>query len=235
MNEFLEILSQNEMIIIYILIFIMGILMLLVLLIDKNKSHKHNIKTNITNDDNINYVDESNNKEDAINELKSIEEELKYEKLLEEMNKKEEQQIKDEKTEELKNSNLNNYETDLEENAIISYNELVKLSDSIYDENENKRIEDEGNEPITIEELKNKFNTAPIVKKEVTLMDFSVDKKFVSTPFISPIYGIEESKRVNEEINDLEQTANIEKYEIEIRKTNEFLKTLKELKEKLNF
>ena len=56
-------------------------------------------------------------------------------------------------------------------------------------------------------------------------------KKFKSSPFISPVYGIE-----NNDVNSLalENTANYEKLDQEIKKTNEFLMTLRELQKKLD-
>ena len=53
---------------------------------------------------------------------------------------------------------------------------------------------------------------------------------FSSTPYLSPINGIE-----TESLSEiqLENTANLEKLEKEIRKTNEFLNILNELKKNL--
>ena len=67
------------------------------------------------------------------------------------------------------------------------------------------------------------------IKKVEDLPEISSTKKFQSSPFISPVYGI----GVNEDKLQLEQTANLEKLNEEIRKTNEFLKALKELKKNL--
>ena len=53
--------------------------------------------------------------------------------------------------------------------------------------------------------------------------------KFKSSPFISPVFGIEKSNEL-----ELENTANFEKFDQEIKKTNEFITTLKELQDKLN-
>ena len=55
---------------------------------------------------------------------------------------------------------------------------------------------------------------------------------FKSTPVISPIFGIETHEVEGESIA-LENTANYEKLDAEIKKTNEFLSTLKELQKKL--
>lgn len=65
------------------------------------------------------------------------------------------------------------------------------------------------------------FNTAPVtVTPQVS--------KFKSSPIISPIYGIEKEDSIQ-----LENTANYEKLDAEIKKTNEFLMTLKELQKNI--
>ena len=57
-------------------------------------------------------------------------------------------------------------------------------------------------------------------------------KRFKSSPIISPIYGIE--KEVSDNDMELENTADYEKLDQEIKKTNEFLMTLRELQSKLD-
>ena len=59
----------------------------------------------------------------------------------------------------------------------------------------------------------------------------SIGPKFKSSPIISPVFGIER-KEASSEL-ELENTANFEKFDEEIRKTNEFLMTLQELQHKL--
>jgi len=54
------------------------------------------------------------------------------------------------------------------------------------------------------------------------------------TPVISPIFGIEEDKLSSDNSLKLENTANYDKLDAEIRKTNEFLSKLKELQKKLD-
>ena len=55
------------------------------------------------------------------------------------------------------------------------------------------------------------------------------EKIFKSSRVISPVYGMKKSTEL-----ELENTANYEKLDEEIRKTNEFLATLKELQKKLD-
>lgn len=172
---------------------------------------------------------------------------------------------------------LTNFEIEQEENAIISYNELVKVSENLYEENEKTQYADEGNEPITIEQLREKFGSNEEIKEEkvtipkkendlvsaideiikeekkqvpnverpkVKLNDFidkkeekksSVSPKFKSSPIISPVYGIEKEHDEKKPTElELEQTADLEKLDAEIRKTNQFLQVLKELQKKLD-
>ena len=58
------------------------------------------------------------------------------------------------------------------------------------------------------------------------------EKKFERSPIISPIYGIERKDTV--ENISLENTANYDKLDEEIKKTNEFLMTLRELQKNLD-
>ncbi len=148
------------------------------------------------------------------------------------------------------------HEDEQEEKAIISVEELNKLSDEVYDANENFQTtyQDEGNEPITLMELEDLYNTRELetvklddfntiapesekvvikeddIKRLEDLPPIAMEHKFKSSPFISPVYGISENK----ESLELEQTANLDKLNDEIKKTNEFLKTLKELQKNLD-
>lgn len=178
--------------------------------------------------------------EDAREELNKITEELK---------------IQEEKVENVvENCALTDYELEQEETAIISLEELVKKSKEMYEANELTQYNDEGNEPISISELEvisgreaepitAPFEIDKVVEdeKEVVVLDefetikAKVEpevKKFKSSPIISPIYGIEKQEVTND--LELENTANYEKLDAEIKKTNEFLMTLKELQSKLD-
>ena len=64
----------------------------------------------------------------------------------------------------------------------------------------------------------------------------STEKRFKSSPVISPVYGLENRPKEiykNTEL-ELENTANFEKLDAEIRKTNQFIVALKELQKKLD-
>lgn len=144
---------------------------------------------------------------------------------------------------------VNTFEQEQEENAIISVEELAKASRTITDE-EIEQYEDDGNEPISIKELEALYKSVdePVKedkpkevthKEKMTMPDFKVkvkpavdvydDKEFKNTPVISPVYGL----KPTESSISLEQTANLDKLNEEIRKTNEFLSALKELRKNL--
>lgn len=165
--------------------------------------------------------------------------------------------------EETKNIDLTEFEEEQEQNAIISIDELMAKTKVMYENNELEKFNDEGNEPISLKDLEAAMATTtkksvgvekiePVVSKEkiesvqerLVLDDFNnvkieeeiiKPKKFKSSPVISPVYGIEKdtgSKSATE--LELENTANYDKLDEEIKKTNEFLMTLRELQKKLD-
>ena len=169
------------------------------------------------------------------------------------------------------NIDLTSYEEQQEKDAIISLDELMKKTKVMYENDELSKYEDEGNEPISLQDLEKKMQEAKAVLEEVeenkapeiieeikvedknnvheepeklVLDDFDsvkpttveqrpIYQSFKSTPIISPVYGIESTEEKSGNI-ELENTANYEKLDEEIRKTNEFLMTLKELKKNLD-
>lgn len=193
----------------------------------------------ILEEDELEYTTIEPDQETAKEELKKLTEELQKQADIEETGK----------------LTLNNYEETQEENAIISLEELMEKGKDLYAANELTQYQDEGNEPISIQELgKTTEYREPFIIEEVIsdeekqevalevekvhLDDFNTisvesDKvevsKFKSSPIISPVYGIEKNNEL-----ELENTANYEKFDQEIRKTNEFLVTLRELQDKLD-
>ena len=222
--------------------------------------------------------------EDAKRELDRVREELRN---------------KENMQDDMENIALNNYEEEQEANAIISLEELIKRSKDMYEANEATQYADEGNEPISLQDLEKKVgekassfdepfiieNVVPaselqeeepqiiesqvietpnvarpiyeapsisqmrkdleskidsyLTKKEITKDTVSVketeSKKFKSSPIISPIFGIEKDEETMYQTElELENTANYEKLDEEIKKTNEFLMTLRELQKKLD-
>ena len=233
-----------------------------------------NEKTAGSNDTEIETLEE-NSVESIFNEVKEEVEQLQYvdaepnrEEAKEELRKVTEELIKNAEEENNNNIDLTKFEEEQEENAIISMDELMKKSEVLYQQNEVTQYEDEGNEPISLEDLelrmkniKNEINAIETedkveaitenkeevvidqVKPKVVLKDlntvqvepkkaYSEDVVFKSSPIISPIFGIEDSKSDNN--MELENTANYDKLDEEIKKTNSFLAVLKELQKKLD-
>ena len=221
------------------------------------------------------------NKEEAKEELERLTKELEIKAELEKRLKEEELKEKEQQID--NNITLTNFEKEQEENAIISIDELMSKANDIYSQNEDVQYEDEGNEPISIQDLQAKWEAeqqmikqiekeeqaeievVPVVQENNSIPTVEVveDKKtikqvafpsilptrkeafstsFENSPIISPIYGIERSNDNIEEHSvvsspqelQLENTANYEKFDEEIRKTNEFIATLKELQKKLD-
>lgn len=162
-------------------------------------------------------------------------------------------------SDEIENIELTEFETEQEENAIISLDELMEKGNMLYEQNEVTQYKDEGNEPISIQDLEEimkkgkvleidakEENKIPVIKEEVSHPTVEIsenvvslnyekayqgNRDFKSSPIISPIYGIEKGKQ-NE--LELENTATFPKFDEEMRKTNEFIVTLKELQKKLD-
>ena len=225
------------------------------------------------------YTDIEPNKEEAQAELSRLTEELmKAEALAQQEVEVQETPV----VEEVKNISLTSYEEEQEENAIISLEELVRKSKDMYEQNELTQYADEGNEPISLQDLEIKmkeysisepttvesiveeiesledhvveepviieaqpvvieqqklvlddFNTVkvePVEEVQQTISNaYQTTKKFKSSPVISPIYGIRPQSEL-----ELENTANYEKLDEEIKKTNDFVMTLKELQSHLD-
>ncbi len=135
------------------------------------------------------------------------------------------------------------YETFQEENAIISYKELLKASMRV-------KEEDEENIPVimSVHELEKLKNQTPDVSFEDT-------KKFKNTDFISPIYGkinsnlsypkipsfdkatefkeVEPVLEKKEEIEKPKGSLFVEELREEMQKKEEFLEALKEFRKNL--
>ena len=224
----------------------------------ENIKETENISDNLENIKDLEVLDYTNvepNRTEAQEELRKLTEAL------------------EQAEESSKNIDLTTYEEMQEKEAIISLEELLKRSKEIYENNELTQYADEGNEPISLEDLERKvkesIDTAytenvvtaePINKeesvetlepeiiqqlpKEKFIMDdfYSIKEEqpksstayqhYQSTPIISPIYGLEQKQTPSN--LELENTANYEKLDEEIKKTNEFIMTLKELQQHLD-
>ena len=194
----------------------------------------------------IKYVDEDDEeleKTKAQLELKNLKEELLKAELKEKTAAEKAVMIGDEEEQipTIENS-IDEFELSQEENAIISLDQFNKVSDKIYNDNEITQYKDEGNEPISIQELEKLYNSNETVIKDDINTDVKEEKiataeaiqsKFKSSPIISPVFGIDDGGDENINNMALENTANLDKLNEEIRKTNEFLNTLRELRKNL--
>lgn len=189
----------------------------------------------------IKYVDESLEQTRAQEELLHLTKAL--EDAYQEMEEKKEEVVSEEITQEP--IEKTDFELRQEEDAIISLDELFTKGMQLYEANEEVQYQEEGNEPINLQELelryREKVNDAIEEAKEpptIILPSFEEigeerETKFQNSPVISPVYGVEEAKST---INSLalENTANYDKLDDEIRKTSEFIEILKELQRKLD-
>lgn len=201
------------------------------------------VKEEVRKQEELAYTEIVPNKEEARKELEKVTEELI-------------------KQEENQNIELTKFEAEQEENAIISMDELLQRSGVLYQKNEITQYLDEGNEPISLTDLEERMNQIKVDTKEVTpevveaveevvppvipieeletepvkvepaKKAYQENNVFKRSPIISPIFGIEKQE-VTPTSMELENTANYPKFDEEMKKTNEFLTTLKELQKNL--
>lgn len=129
------------------------------------------------------------------------------------------------------------FEEEQEQNAIISFNELMASYDKLYSENEKIQYLEDDKIPINIEELYHLSNTEES-KKTVVLEDLAdltksrkIEKTtveaatstFKSSPLLSPVYGIQKPP--------IDIHNNSDK---ELQDANQFLQSLKELRNSLD-
>lgn len=315
MKDFMDILLSPDVLFIYGLIFVMIAAIVCILVFDKKGKKKHLFIEEDEEEDEeevelveaptervkpkVENVRKPEEVERVTTSLDKVEQEVKYvdpvldqtsaqielQKLTEALEKREEPDV---------NSIISEFESEQEENAIISLEELLQRGKQMYSKNEVTQYEDEG--PISIDELKMRYEEEkvektekvkepirPVVNMNLDMMDESKDlkqranqtsfdfddKKFRTSPVISPVFGLYQD-RSNSKVtasvrpsdlkgkevsspsarsttsasldtsmtNDyqlaLENTANYDKLDEEIRKTNEFLRQLRELQKKLD-
>ena len=129
------------------------------------------------------------------------------------------------------------YEMEQERTAIISLDELMEKSNELYNDNEVTQYDD-GNEPISIDEVIKMFNhdheeVKTVVEKTKEIPEVyekAVEEKIPyskkeTIPFISSVYGIEKDDNALE----FENTATYEKLDRE--NYNDFVAQLKEMNE----
>ena len=115
-----------------------------------------------------------------------------------------------------------------EETAPISLSEIASRNEEVKESELTKTIDQVSSKPtvienLEVEELADAKPLSEVYKAEAV--------RFKSSPVISPIFGIEKKETV--ESMEFENTANYEKLDAEIKKTNEFLSRIRELQKKL--
>lgn len=248
MKDFVNIMGKDNLFIICSIIAVIIVALLVIVIIEKVSSRKYRLKRQVElpsykendtyynekqqvnpnieiNNDNLTkeddkqevvYVTSTKTEEDAKKELEEAAKKLVYEE---------------------KNDLIGPtfFEKVQEEKSIISYDELLKANLDP-DELDNYRVEDEGNEPITLDELYRKNIDDLIEKQEEKINNFNKvqeiePKKFKNSSVISPVFGI----KSDNEYKSLEayKSTNVKNIEDEIKKTEEFLSELKKLKERI--
>lgn len=258
MKDFVNIMGKDNIFIICSIIVVIILALLVIVIIEKASSKKYKLKQQVelpsykenkiyddSKDNNDIYKSEVINEEDnvnnTVNDVKPIEQEVVYvvNKPTEEDAKKELEEAAKKLVYEEKNDLIGPtfFEKVQEEKSIISYDELLKANLDP-DELDNYRVEDEGNEPITLDELYKKNIDDLIEKQEEKINNFNKvqelkeePKKFKNSSVISPVFGI----KSDNEYKKLEayKSSNVRNIEDEIKKTEEFLSELKKLKERI--
>lgn len=258
MKDFVNIMGKDNIFIICSIIVVIILALLVIVIIEKASSKKYKLKQQVelpsykenkiyddSKDNNDIYKSEVINEEDnvnnTVNDVKSIEQEVVYvvNKPTEEDAKKELEEAAKKLVYEEKNDLIGPtfFEKVQEEKSIISYDELLKANLDP-DELDNYRVEDEGNEPITLDELYKKNIDDLIEKQEEKINNFNKvqelkeePKRFKNSSVISPVFGI----KSDNEYKKLEayKSSNVRNIEDEIKKTEEFLSELKKLKERI--
>lgn len=282
MQKLIDIFNNNSILIILCIIVLIIVALFVVLLLERKSKQKYLDEFNKydNEDDDSNYEAtiedfnsmtlEENSKEEVNYEQSSdiSKERIVYEKektpneakkAIEEAAKKlvyeEEQEI----------IGPTSFEKMQEETSIISYDELVHKNID-FDASNEKVLEDDGHEPITLDELysfkeqqekeeqesSQKETSEPFKIKSIdeTSLDVKEDvnedkeemvyytnsesKKFKNSDVISPVFGIKRDVIYKKEYNELGETIDIKALDLEIKKTEEFLKELKKLKDRLD-
>lgn len=262
MTDLMEFLTSTEVMVVYIVVGVACFLCFIIYLLDKSyykRKRRHNTKelNKIVEKAQEKLGEEVIEEEKVVNEepvlqpiekeeVDKLEEESKLEYTNVEPDKTEAQEelqklteVLEQAQEEEKNIDLTEFEEEQEKNAIISIDELMTKSKVMYENGEFDKYDDESSTVISIDDLEKSKEEEPVL---MPLDDFNsvkvepVEKtpKFKNSPVISPVFGIETNLGAKANEMELENTANYEKLDEEIKKTNEFLTTLKEFQSNLD-
>lgn len=122
--------------------------------------------------------------------------------------------------EQIEKDKYQEFEEEQEKNAIISYQELKEEFDKLYEENEKRQYIDDNEIPININELYelNRKDEEKLEKHvEETKQQVQEPSSFKTSPYISPVYGIQKENESD----------------TELKEANDFLNKLRELKDNL--
>lgn len=284
MQEIIDYLGENTILIIFGVIVLIIVALFIIILIERRSKKKYleafsNLEKYEETDEGFEQINLEENIENPIVmedtpkdipvEVEQKKEEVVYQ---ESLSKTEAKKAIEEAAKKLVYEEQNDiigqtfFEKMQEENSIISYEELMSKNIDVDYEN-GKVLEDEGNEPITIDELYSykeentvesveepikleevkqyKINVVdetslptidelPKEKEEMVYYVNSESKKFKNSEVISPVFGIKRDVIYKKEYNELGETINIKELDMEIKRTEEFLKELKKLKSKLD-
>ena len=263
MNEFIDAIGYRNFIILIIVVGVIVVLLGVLFIVDKLSSKRKDK----SNDFKEYYVESPKNdyeKEEVKEEKKESEklDELKEEPVVDEVvyiEKKDEKELAKKaledtatklakKEEELRKKKIEesydepvshtDFEKTQEQNSIISYEELKKAKANIDDVND-ELLEDQGNEPITIEELyilheQEQEGSKDELENPIFAETVEQVGKFKKSEVISPVYGVYNKNYTNYSVDKFYNTMDLKDIENEIKKTEEFLEQLKEIKNKLN-
>ena len=258
MKDFVNIMGKDNIFIICSIIVVIILALLVIVIIEKASSKKHKLKHQVElpsykENDTYNYNNDVTNYNEKQQVNSNIE--VNNDNLIKDEDKQEVVYVANKPTEEDAKKELEEaakklvyeeksdligptfFEKVQEEKSIISYDELLKANLDP-DELDNYRVEDEGNEPITLDELYKKNIDDLIEKQEEKINNFNKvqelkeePKRFKNSSVISPVFGIK-SDNEYKKIETYKNT-NVKNIEDEIKKTKEFLSELKKLKERI--
>ena len=181
MSDIITFLTSEEIIMVYAIAFFSAVLCLLIFIAQKTyekRNQKHNtmelnrlveeIKDTATDAMISNIIEPKEQEEiqyeNIVPDQTTAQKEL--EKLTKELQKAEEN---------VQNIELTEFEAEQEENAIISLEELLEKGNSLYEKNEITQYQDEGNEPITLQDLEERIK----LLKENEVTEIKTEKESV--------------------------------------------------------
>lgn len=187
----------------------------------------------ISEDERFDNEDNFEEKKPLTDEQKKAKEELErvYAQMSMDLEKQEDNEIQEERLEE--KDNIDEFEREQEENAIISYQELMAAAEKLKKQADKYEAYTEDNADVRVHEAMNTYkehtekNIKPEVQKE--------HHGFKNSEIISPIYGIQKEKKkssLNRQSNGIISKA-YEEAITESEQNMDFLNSLKEFRKNL--